>query len=388
MTQHKMKTQKMTEVEKRMMTEVETQYVYLLQTREFLNSKEPVYKIGRSKQDNYSRFSQYDLGSVLLFQSSCSDNIKLEREIIDLFSKKYEHIKIVGKEWFRGDVDEMRVDFCDIIKNSITTGKLKNNDTISVQDVVVEEGCVEDIVVEEGCVEDIVVEERIHQYLLEECTQQYLIEEVIQDVVEEKVQGIVEEKVRDIVEECEENENIQVVVGEIDIIIEDVKNDNIIIEDVKNDNIIIEDVKNDNIIIEDVKEDVKNDIIEDVVICQEVRSELSVNNVKGRFYCRTCHFETDTNGHLKQHSLTQTHLKILEGVVTTPYKCCKCERGYQTKSGLQKHKLVCKAPEVASPEVELPIVPEIVSLDLHTKIENLEKVIGKLTSLVENNLTK
>jgi hypothetical protein len=352
MTQHKMKTQKMTEVEKRMMTEVETQYVYLLQTREFLNSKEPVYKIGRSKQDNYSRFSQYDLGSVLLFQSSCSDNIKLEREIIDLFSKKYEHIKIVGKEWFRGDVDEMRVDFCDIVKNSITTGKLKNNDTISVQDVVVEE----------GCVEDIVVEERIHQYLLEECTQQYLIEEVIQDVVEEKVQGIVEEKVQDIVEE-----KVQDIVEEIDIIIEDVENDNIVIED--------------------VEEDVENDVEEDV-ICQEVRSEFTVNNFKGRFYCNICHFGTDTNGQLKQHSHTQKHLKNLENKsdVISPYKCVKCERGYQTKSGLQKHKLVCKAPEVASPEVVVPITPELGNIDLHTKIDNLERDIGKLTSLVENNL--
>jgi hypothetical protein len=74
-------------------TQVETQYVYLLQTREFLNLNEPVYKIGRSKQDNLSRFSQYTLGSVLLYQSSCYDNIKLEKEIIALFKQKYIHKK-------------------------------------------------------------------------------------------------------------------------------------------------------------------------------------------------------------------------------------------------------------------------------------------------------
>ena len=110
MTQRKMKTRKMTAVENLMMTRVETEYVYLLQTREFLNSKEPVYKIGRSKQDNYARFSQYGLGSVLLFQSSCYDSIKLEKEIIDLFNQKYERIKILGNEWFRGNANEMKAD--------------------------------------------------------------------------------------------------------------------------------------------------------------------------------------------------------------------------------------------------------------------------------------
>ena len=103
-----------------------------------------------------------------------------------------------------------------------------------------------------------------------------------------------------------------------------------------------------------------------------------------KFFCARCHFFTDTNGHLKQHSLTKKHLKIMankEDDVTSPYKCGKCERGYQTKSGLQKHKLVCKAPDIASPEI---VAPEIVNIDLHAKIDNLEKVIDKLTVLVQN----
>jgi hypothetical protein len=292
---------------------------------------------------------------VLLFQSSCRDCYKLEREIIALFKQKYIHKHLIGRESFEGDVDEMIRDLCDIIKYEREKSVLIVNNTEPAQEVVVEKitQCEEN---DGNEVIQVDIENNIINAFVEECSQGIVENENIPDAVE--------------------NENIQAFVEEIDTIIEDVENDNVIIEDVENEDVVIEDVKNDNV------------IIEDVVICQEVRSELSVNNVKGRFYCRTCHFETDTNGHLKQHSLTQTHLKILEGVVTTPYKCCKCERGYQTKSGLQKHKLVCKAPEVASPEVELPIVPEIVSLDLHTKIENLEKVIGKLTSLVENNLTK
>lgn len=99
-----------------------------------------------------------------------------------------------------------------------------------------------------------------------------------------------------------------------------------------------------------------------------------------KFFCARCHFFTDTNGQLKQHSLTKKHLKIMANNddVISPYKCSKCERGYQTKSGLQKHKAVCKAPEVVSIEAVVPVAPippEIVNIDLHAKIDNLGKIL-------------
>ena len=100
---------------------VKTQYVYLLQTREFVNANQPVYKIGRSEQNNLLRFAQYPAGSVLLFQSSCYDCFILEKEIIELFTQKYKHEKTLGREWFQGDSDKMIMDFCDIIKNERET---------------------------------------------------------------------------------------------------------------------------------------------------------------------------------------------------------------------------------------------------------------------------
>ena len=102
-----------------METQVETHYVYLLQAREFLNLNVPVYKIGRSKRVNLLRFEEYPRGSVLLFQSSCYDSLKLENEIIALFKRKY--ILKLGNEWFQGDSDKMVQDFCDIIKNERET---------------------------------------------------------------------------------------------------------------------------------------------------------------------------------------------------------------------------------------------------------------------------
>ena len=71
------------------------------------------------------------------------------------------------------------------------------------------------------------------------------------------------------------------------------------------------------------------------------------------------------------------------GLIAIVGSCSKCERRYQTKSGLQKHKTVCKVVDVTQPI----ITPELGNIDLQTKIDNLERVIGKLTSLVENKLT-
>ena len=35
------------------------QYTYIIQEREFVNSREPVYKIRKTKQQNQKRFSSY-----------------------------------------------------------------------------------------------------------------------------------------------------------------------------------------------------------------------------------------------------------------------------------------------------------------------------------------
>jgi len=51
----------------------DSQYVYLLQTREFINSNLPVYKIGKTKQTNNLRFNSYPKGSKLFVQLCCRE---------------------------------------------------------------------------------------------------------------------------------------------------------------------------------------------------------------------------------------------------------------------------------------------------------------------------
>ena len=62
-----------------------SQYIYLLQEREFIKCKENIYKIGKTKQEKFKRFNQYPNGSILLLYIICNDCDSNEKQIINLF---------------------------------------------------------------------------------------------------------------------------------------------------------------------------------------------------------------------------------------------------------------------------------------------------------------
>lgn len=84
-----------------------TQYIYLLQEREFVNASENVFKIGKSKQINVKRIKQYPKGSILLVQVACSNCDAMEKDLIRIFKKKYTHRSDIGAEYFEGDQADM-----------------------------------------------------------------------------------------------------------------------------------------------------------------------------------------------------------------------------------------------------------------------------------------
>jgi hypothetical protein len=43
-------------------------YIYLIKEREFIKTKEPIYKIGKTKQEKLQRIKSYPNGSILLLQ--------------------------------------------------------------------------------------------------------------------------------------------------------------------------------------------------------------------------------------------------------------------------------------------------------------------------------
>jgi hypothetical protein len=86
----------------------------------------PIYSIGKTKQEDYTRFTQCPNGSIQLFQSACNNCDILEQKAIKLFNLKYENKKCFGKECFKGDVCLMINDLCHIISNEVINVPLKS----------------------------------------------------------------------------------------------------------------------------------------------------------------------------------------------------------------------------------------------------------------------
>jgi hypothetical protein len=92
-------------------------YIYLIQEREFIKTNEPIYKIGKSKQDAMKRMNQYPKGSICLLHINCDDCDKTEKILIKLFKNKYKHKSNIGNEYFEGDSNNMMEDIFTYIKN-------------------------------------------------------------------------------------------------------------------------------------------------------------------------------------------------------------------------------------------------------------------------------
>ena len=87
--------------------DIKTNYIYLLQEREFIALNKNIYKIGMSQLNNYGRFLQYPNNSILMFQMKCEDCIKLEKIIINNFKKNFLRKTDIGNEYFEGDCNKM-----------------------------------------------------------------------------------------------------------------------------------------------------------------------------------------------------------------------------------------------------------------------------------------
>lgn len=85
-------------------------YVYLLQEREFVNSGEQVFKLGKTTKPN-SRFNNYPKGSILFLNLPCNNCHYTEKEIIKIFDEKFKQRQDIGREYYEGDIEEMCKEF-------------------------------------------------------------------------------------------------------------------------------------------------------------------------------------------------------------------------------------------------------------------------------------
>ena len=99
--------------------------VYLLIEREFLKSDCPIYKIGRSSQENDTRIKQYPKGSKLSCLINVEDSKFMEKEIFSLFKHKYIQRKDIGSEYFEGKMEDMRRDIFDMVMEYDCVGVLE-----------------------------------------------------------------------------------------------------------------------------------------------------------------------------------------------------------------------------------------------------------------------
>ena len=81
--------------------------VYIIQEREFIKSKEPVFKMGMTIRSIEKRMSGYPKGSKILMCSPVK-NVKLtEKELKNEFEANFKQRRDIGLEYFEGDIDEM-----------------------------------------------------------------------------------------------------------------------------------------------------------------------------------------------------------------------------------------------------------------------------------------
>ena len=85
---------------------MEAEGIYLLREREFVRLNEDVYKIGRSKNIK-TRMNGYPKGSDIELMIGCADSIQWEKELLEMFRKKYKQRKEFGAEYFEGNKLDM-----------------------------------------------------------------------------------------------------------------------------------------------------------------------------------------------------------------------------------------------------------------------------------------
>lgn len=91
-------------------------FVYVIKEREFIKTKENIYKIGRTKHGPRQRVSQYPKNSIVFNIIKVPDSKKYEDEIKKIFKKKFIQRKDIGTEYFEANIANIRKEIYKIVK--------------------------------------------------------------------------------------------------------------------------------------------------------------------------------------------------------------------------------------------------------------------------------
>ena len=110
------------------------EFIYLIKEREFIKTKEPIYKIGKTKKENLQRIKSYPNGSILLLYIITNDCDNKEKLIIQKFKELFIHKKDIGNEYFLGDYNHMINIILSIISNnSSIEGSIDNSNNSLIE---------------------------------------------------------------------------------------------------------------------------------------------------------------------------------------------------------------------------------------------------------------
>lgn len=86
-------------------------HLYIIQEREFIKTKENIYKIGKTTNIKH-RMPAYPKDSRLYLCFYCTTNIHVvETYFIDLFDKQFIKRTDIGREYYEGDLSKMILNF-------------------------------------------------------------------------------------------------------------------------------------------------------------------------------------------------------------------------------------------------------------------------------------
>jgi hypothetical protein len=100
-------------------------FIYIIHEREFIKSKENIYKIGRT-ENIIERIKKYPKNSCYCFVRKSNNMFIDENKLIKLFKQIFNHLKEYGNEYFEGDIDNM----IKIINNYFDNINNDNDDNI------------------------------------------------------------------------------------------------------------------------------------------------------------------------------------------------------------------------------------------------------------------
>ena len=102
--------------------------IYLIYPREYIDTKENIYKVGMTTRMVDNRLAEYSKGSMVLLTRNINNAKEVEKTLLKIFINQF--ILVKGREYFKGDYKAMIKIINDEIDIILNDEEKKINNTI------------------------------------------------------------------------------------------------------------------------------------------------------------------------------------------------------------------------------------------------------------------